>query len=269
MKEMAVAVVGLGAIGSKVASALAKGIEGLRLHSVADKEPVNSTIREFAARLQSPIIPSEKAADDVDMIVDCASSSSFTEIAVPAVEKGRVLVTVNSAALLGHTDLISKARMTGARIIVPSGALLGLDAVRAAAEGTIYSAKIVTRKPPRSLAGAPLVIERNIDIERLDRPILLFHGSAREAARNFPQNVNVAASLSLAGIGADRTQSEVWADPGCTRNTHTVEVESDAGSFSMTISSAPDPQSPRTSIMAPQSVIACLRGLVCSFRVGS
>ena len=125
-------------------------------------------------------------------------------------------------ALLDHMPLIELARETGAKIIVPTGALLGLDAVRAAAEGHISSARIITRKPPAGLAGAPLLVKQGLSVEGLKEPLRVFAGSAREAIAGFPANVNVAVALSLAGIGPDRTQVEIWADPGVTRNTHTI-----------------------------------------------
>ena len=106
--------------------------------------------------------------------------------------------------LINHMHLVDRARETGARIIVPTGALLGLDAVRATAEGKIASVKIVTRKPPAGLAGAPLLVERGISVDGLKEPLRVFEGSAREAIAGFPANVNVAVALSLAGIGPDQ-----------------------------------------------------------------
>src|SRR6185436_11921194 len=116
----------------------------------------------------------------------------------------------------------------GGQIVVPTGALIGLDAVTAAAEGKIQSVKMVTRKPLNGLAGAPFLIENNIDITGITEPLKIFEGTAREAAKGFPANLNVAVALSLAGIGPDRTRLEIWADPALTRNVHRVEVESDS-----------------------------------------
>jgi len=108
---------------------------------------------------------------------------------------------------------------------VPTGALIGLDAVTAAAVGNIQSVRMVTRKPVLGLAGAPYIVENNIDIERITEPLKIFDGTAREAAKGFPANLNVAVALSLSGIGPDRTRLEIWADPALTRNVHRVEVE--------------------------------------------
>jgi aspartate dehydrogenase len=163
--------------------------------------------------------------------------------------------------------LIQRAAQTGARIVVPTGALLGLDAVRAAAQGPVASITLTTRKPPGGLAGAPHIEKHNIDLN-VSEPTLVFSGSAREAAAGFPANINVGAALSLAGIGPDRTRVEIWADPTVDRNTHTVTVEADAARFTMTIENVPS-ENPRTGKLTPLSVLATLRGLVEPMRVGT
>jgi aspartate dehydrogenase len=171
--------------------------------------------------------------------------------------------------LLEHSDLIDLAERTGARIVVPTGALLGLDAVRAAAEGEIRSVTMVTRKPPSGLAGAPYLERHGIDLEGISAPLKVFEGSARDGARGFPANVNVAAALSLAGIGPERTRLEIWADPHVTRNTHRIVVEADAARFEMQIENVPTEENPRTGRITALSVIAALRRLTASLCVGS
>src|SRR6266446_4984865 len=120
------------------------------------------------------------------------------------------------------------------------------DAVLAAAEGGISRVHMVTRKPPQGLAGAPYLEANAIAVTGLSEPKRVFTGSAREAARGFPANVNVAAALALAGIGPDRTTIEIWADPALTRNVHRIEVEAKAARLSMHIENVPSPENPRT-----------------------
>jgi aspartate dehydrogenase len=151
---------------------------------------------------------------------------------------------------------------------VPTGALLGLDAVLAAAEGTIHSVRMVTRKPPGGLAGAPHLVRHGIEVGGLAEPLLVFSGSARDAAVGFPANVNVAAALSMAGIGPDRTTIEIWADPGVDRNIHRIELDSDAARLSMTIENVPS-ENPRTGRITAQSVLALLRKLRAPLAVGT
>ena len=171
--------------------------------------------------------------------------------------------------LLDNWDLVELAKETGARILVPTGGLIGLDAVRAAAEGTINSVTMITRKPPNGLDGAPYLVERGISLKNLKEPLKVFDGSAREGARGFPENVNVAAALSLAGIGPDRTRLEIWADPALDRNTHRIEVDADTARFSMAIENVPSPENPKTGRIVALSTVAALRGLVAELKVGT
>jgi aspartate dehydrogenase len=127
---------------------------------------------------------------------------------------------------------------------------------------------MVTRKPPEGLAGAAYLVERNISVANLKEPLKVFDGSAREGARGFPANVNVAAALSLAGLGPDKTQLEIWADPTVKRNTHRIEVDADTVRFSMTIENIPS-ENPRTGKVVALSVVAQLRGLVSELKVGT
>ena len=128
---------------------------------------------------------------------------------------------------------------------------------------------MITRKPPAGLDGAPYLRERGIAVTGLTEALKVFDGSARDGARGFPANVNVAAALSLAGIGPDRTRLEIWADPAVTRNTHRIEVEADTARFSMTIENVPSVENPRTGRITALSTVAALRGLVSELKVGT
>jgi len=152
---------------------------------------------------------------------------------------------------------------------VPTGALLGLDAVAAAAEGTIHSVRMTTRKPPRGLAGAAYLVRHGISVEGLNAAKRVFTGTAREAAAGFPENVNVAAALSLAGIGPDRTMIDIWADPAVTRNCHTIEVDADAARISLSIENVPSDDNPKTGKIVALSVLAMLRKLHAPLAVGT
>jgi aspartate dehydrogenase len=137
------------------------------------------------------------------------------------------------------------------------------------AEGEILSVTLQTRKPPRGLAGAPHLARNGIDVEGLTEPMRVFKGTAREAARGFPANVNVAAALSLAGIGPDRTTVEVWADPGVERNVQSVRVLSEFAEAEMTIRNVPSAENPRTGRIVAPSIIACLRRMTAPLVAGT
>jgi aspartate dehydrogenase len=267
---LTVAIAGLGAIGAVVARRLDQGIDGLRLAAVAGRD-IEKTRAAIAPLGAKPIVCADpgELARHADVVVDCAPGSALRTIAEPALAARRIVMTVNAATLLDTFDLVDKARASGGRIIVPTGALLGLDAVRAASETSISSVTMITRKPPKGLAGAPYLAANKIDVMAMTESTRIFTGSAREAARGFPANVNVAAALSLAGIGPDRTRIEIWAEPTSGRNQHTIEVEADAARFTMTIAGVPTPENPRTGKLTPLSVIACLRGLVSPLKIGS
>jgi aspartate dehydrogenase len=262
-----VGIAGLGTIGTAVARALLAGaVPGLELCAVAVRNAASA-----AERLGTviPVLDCTGLAGACDIVVESLPRALFRSVAEPAIAKGRTFVPLSVGALLDEGDLIETARTTGARILVPTGALLGLDAVKAAAEGHISSVNMVTRKPPAGLAGAPYLIEHGIGIEGLTEPLLVFSGSARDGARGFPANVNVAAALSLAGIGPDRTQMEIWADPGVTRNTHRIVVEADSARLTMMIENVPTGENPKTGKITALSTLTALRGLVATLRVGS
>jgi len=266
-KPLRIGLAGLGAVGLEVARHLIAGVSGLTLAAIAVRD-VEKARRALPQLDSIAIKPATALADDCDVVVECLPPALFREIAISAIDKGRIFMPLSVAQLLDNWDLVERAKQKGARILPPTGALLGLDAVRAAAEGTVHSIKMITRKPPGGLEGAPYLRERNITLVGLDKPLKLFEGTAREGARGFPTNVNVAAALSLAGIGPDRTRLEIWADPALTRNTHRIEVEADTARFTMSIEGVPS-ENPRTGRLVPLSTVAALRGLVSELKVGT
>ena len=180
MKRVGVA--GLGAVGMPVVRALAAGIEGLELAAVSSRDLARARGRMAGVAPRAAIVHSAALPELADIVVECVPKAAFAEVAAGAIEAGRTLVTVSGAALLVHDDLVRRARETGATIVLATGALLGLDAVRAAAEGEIAEVRMITRKPPRSLEGAPYLEENGIAIDDLDAPLRVFEGTAREGA---------------------------------------------------------------------------------------
>jgi aspartate dehydrogenase len=263
-----VAVAGLGAIGASVVRELDRGIEGLVLTAVSAQNIEKH--RAWLDELTSvpAVLPIEQLAEVADIVVECAPSKLVRSIVAPVVARGKTAIVLSVGALLENEDLIDLAKDNGGQIVVPTGALIGLDAVTAAAEGTIHSVRLVTRKPLQGLVGAPHLVENKIEIEGLTEPLRIFEGTAREAAKGFPANLNVGVALSLAGIGPDRTRVEIWADPTVTRNTHRIEVDSDSARFSMSIENIPS-ENPKTGRITALSVIACLRKQRASLRIGT
>jgi aspartate dehydrogenase len=264
-----VAIAGLGAIGQTLVRALAGGaVPGIALAGVAvrDEAKGRAILRSFG--IDVPICELGRLPEIADYVVECAPAAVFDQVVRPLLDAGKKVIVLSVGAILSHLDLIELARTRGGQIIVPTGALLGLDAVCATAEGKIESVTMVTRKPIAGLLGAPYLFENNIDISKLSESKLIFRGSAREAAKGFPANLNVAVALSLAGIGPDKTTLEVWADPTVTRNIHRILVKSDSSSIDMTIENIPS-ENPKTGRITALSVISLLRKLTAPVRVGS
>ncbi|MFI4949053.1 MAG: aspartate dehydrogenase [Alphaproteobacteria bacterium] len=268
-----VAIAGFGAIGRVVAERLAGtspgGIDGLALAAVSARDVARAERAMAGFAHNVPVLPLARLAEAADIVVECAPAAVLREIAEPALAAGRTLIVLSCGALLDNWDLVALARRAGGRILVPTGALLGLDAVQAAAQGAISRVHMITRKPPAGLDGAPYLVAHGISLASLDRALCVFTGSAREAARGFPANVNVAAALALAGIGPDRTTIEIWADPAVTRNIHRIEVEADAARLTLQIENVPSEDNPKTGRLTPLSVIALLKKLSGPLAIGT
>lgn len=260
-----VAVAGLGAIGMRVAAALDFGIPGLRLAAVAVRCPERSAPRLARLAGRPRLTRLEDLAVEAEVIVECLPPGAFRDVAAPALGAGRTLIAASAGALLEAEDLIALARESGARILIPSGALSGIDGLRAGAEAGLQAVTLVTRKPPAAFGSAlpPSVADK------AGAATCLFRGSARQAVRAFPKNINVAATVSLAGLGPDATEVELWADPAIAENRHELRLRAASGEITTTTVNLPDPDNPGSSILTAHSIVALLRRLVAPLSVGS
>jgi aspartate dehydrogenase len=264
-----VAIAGFGSIGRLVGRHLDEGIAGLRLVSVsaANLERARANLKDF--RTQVDAVAPPRIADATDVVVDCAVPEVFRDAVMPAIERACTIVTVNATALIEHPDVFERAESAGARIILVSGSVLGFDALRAARVGVINSVAMVTRKPPLSMAHSSWLQERGIDPRTIVRPTKIFEGSAREAARAFPDKLNTAAAVALASVGPDRARIEIWLDPAVERNVHRISVDADSTRFDMEIQNVPNPGHEGTGPLTAYSVIAALKDLTAAFRAGT
>lgn len=252
-----VGIAGTGALGSTVARAMIKGIDGLALTHLSDIAP--------KAEFELPYVSFDTLAEKCDIIVECLPPKAVLDLAKKVLEAQKTLIMISGCALLMYPEIldIHKAS-TGpnkARIIIPSGALLGLDGVKSLRETGISSSKIASTKRPIGFTGAPYVDEMGIDLTQIKTKTKIFEGNALEAAKGFPVNVNVAATLSLAGIGAEKTRVEIWADPGVKGNTHEITVEGEHSRITSKIENTPDPKNPKSSMLAAQSIIVALKDI--------
>ena len=269
LPQLRIAIGSLGTVGLDVARRIDAGIPGLQLQAVSalHRRRAEDRLKEFHRPI--PVLPLSRLAETADVVVECAPSALFRQVAESAIQLGRVLIPISVGALIDNWDLVEKATKTGARINIPTGALVGLDAVRAAAQGTVSRVTIITRKPPAGLAGSSYLINNNIYVDEITEPTKVFEGTARSGVAAFPANVNVAAALGLAGIGPDQTMLEIWADPSIDRNTHSIQVEADSARMELKIENVPSRDNPRTGRIVALSIIAALRRLVDPLTVGS
>jgi aspartate dehydrogenase len=267
--KIKVAIAGMGAVNLPVAKWLDAGVDGMELVAISANDKARAVERMKDFNAAPPVVELTELVDMADIIVEGLPPNVFFDLAVPVIEAGKTLVAVTVTRLLERPDLLDRAKGTGARIIVPTGALAAFDAVNAASKGTINSLVMITRKPPKGLAKAPFVIEQGIDLSNLSEPLCLYKGSVRDAAAKFPANVNVAVALSLAGPGPDNTSYEIWADPAVIRNTHTVTLDSDTTSLEFTIAGVPTEENPATGKLTPLAVISTLDGMVSTLKIGT
>jgi len=275
-RKIGVGLIGCGSIGTVIAKAIDGGKAGeLELVAVYD------IVREHAERLvkslsKKPVI-AETSSDlikrrDINLIVEAASQDAVREYAVKALREGKDFMVMSTGALLDenlYQEVLNVAKRTGRKVYVPSGAVVGLDNVKSAALEEIESVTLTTRKPPVSFEGAPFIKERGVDLTSIREPKVLYEGPAREAVKLFPRNVNVAASLSLAGVGADRTWVKIIADPNVKGITHEVRVKGAFGELMTKTVNRPFPDNPKTSYIAALSAIATLKKVSENIDIGT
>jgi aspartate dehydrogenase len=207
-----------------------------------------------------------------DAAIEAASHGAVREHLVALLEAGIGVVVLSAGALVDDALRESAqraARRSGALLFVPSGGIGGLDALKTACLAGVDEASIQVAKPPAAWKGIPYVESRGFKLEGLEGPLTLFEGTAREGVPHFPQNVNIAAILSLAGIGPDRTRLKVVADPGLELNTHTIRVSGRSGRFTLVLENVPAPENPKTSWLACYSALAALQALGSPIRYGT
>jgi len=266
-----VGLLGCGAIGGSVANAVLSGeLKEIQICSIvtASREPHCAEL--LGAKWSTRI---EDFGDaKLDVIVEAASQMALRNHAHDCVRFSKRFILMSVGALGDQRfreSLICEAQAHACEIIVPSGAIGGLDILRAARQHeALSSVSLSIAKPPRALAGAPYLIEHQIDLTQIQSRQVLFEGQASEAVFAFPQNVNIAAAVSLAGIGFDRTQIRIVADPTLERTTITLEANGKFGDLSLNLVNTPHPSTPKTSYLACLAAISTIANLQSTLRVG-
>jgi aspartate dehydrogenase len=248
---MKLGIIGCGAIGTDVALAAdaMKEIEKIYLFDI--KKTAADTL---CSHLKKAVIqPVDIFLNDVDIVFEAASQQAVAQYALLVIEAGKDIIIMSIGSLFDDAlckKLEHTARKNHRKIYLPSGAVCGIDGVLAASIEKLDSVTLVTTKPPASLGTS--VEERTV----------VYKGSARDAVKQFPRNINVAACLSLAGVGFDETMVEIVADPVATRINHKILAHGRFGRLRAEIENMPNPKNPQSSYMASLSAIATLRRVI-------
>lgn len=266
-----VGIIGCGTIGSQLALAVDSGqVKNATLVSLFD------VVKDSAQGLSSKLKSAPSAYDDFgkfmfqecDVVVEAASQEAAKRFARPVLDAGRDLLVMSVGALVDR-ELLAGLQSSKGRVYIPTGAIAGIDAIRAV-KHLLDSVTLTTTKAPKALAGAPFFETSSIKLDAVKEKTVIYEGPAADAVKKFPANVNVAAVLSLAGIGFDNTKVRIVADPSFTTNQHEITATGSFGKFQFMVNNVPSPGNPKTSYLAVLSAIECLR-LVCDggTRIGS
>ena len=240
----------------------------MRLAGVTSR--TEKSAREFLAQFKSapPYLPLDDLVNAADLLVEAAGGHIVAELAKKTFSAGKDLMVISVGALLEYPEVMAESRRTGCRLYVPSGAIAGLDGIKSACVGAITHVTHTTRKPPLGLEGAPYLVARGISLAGLTEEKEIFSGSAREACRGFPANVNVTGAVSLAGIGPDKTRVRILAVPGLPRNCHDIDIEGEFGKLHVHIENVPT-ENPKTGKLTALSIIRAVQDVVDPVRIGN
>ena len=262
LKRLSIGIVGCGAIGSSLAKAIIKDFaKQAKLVAFYDLDNLKS--RALAKILKKKSLAVGSLKDLIigsDLVIEAASAKSSFEIAKRALTfKKNILIMSVGGIATGFSILSKLAAKNNCKVYIPSGAISGIDALKAANMGKIKKVTLTTIKNPLGFRGVEYIKNKGIVLSGLKKEAVLFSGKAKDAVRYFPQNVNVAAVLSLAGIGIRNTQVKIIASPKVTKNIHEVKIESSAGNIFTRTENILHPDNPKTSYLAVLSAIATLR----------
>jgi len=267
---MRLAIVGCGSIGRKLAEA-ADGMTEVKRIYLLDLNGKAS--EQLASELKKAI--AVRSVDDelyhCDLVIEAANQAAAKTLIPKVVGRGVDIMTMSVGALVDddyRNSVYETARSTGARILVPSGAICGTDGLSSAAIGRIDEVKLTTTKGYDSLAGVPYLKEKGVDISSIKEPTVIYEGTAREAVKLFPKNMNVAATVSIMGIGFDRTKVKVVYDPNTHSNSHELALSGEFGEMVSKTKNVPSPDNPSTSYLAAMSAISALKRVIRNEWVG-
>ncbi|MBY8978055.1 DUF108 domain-containing protein [Rhodobacteraceae bacterium NNCM2] len=262
---------GFGNVGSQIARRITDVPEcGLEIAAIVARDLVKARRKASEMGITVPVITAEQAAGVPGVLVECSTYDSFRDVVEPKLRAGGHVIAVSVGALAAHPDMLDLVDECGATLQIAGGTLPGLDILRAAKEGSIEEVTLTSDIHPASFAHEPYIHENGIDLDAAAKgPVPVFSGTARDAARHFPRHFNVAVTLSLAGVGLDRTRVNVMANGTLPGARHRLRIIADSVELEMTSQNFPSPENNRTSRVVAHSIMAALRRLNGGLLVGS
>ena len=274
-KPMRIAILGGGTIARLFLEHIRRGDlgEGIDIAAICGRSAASAgaaLAREYGV----PFVVGVNAlvATKPDVVIEAASHDAVREHLVKLLSARIAVIVLSGGALVDdklRAAAESAAQVNGALLYVPSGGIGSLDALKAACIAGVDEVSIQVAKPPAERKEIDFVDALGVDLDALCEARVLFEGSAREGVPHFPQNVNIAAVLSMAGIGFDRTRLTVVADPALTRNTHTIRIRGASGSITVVLENVPAPENPKTAWLACYSALAALKLMNSKVRYGT
>lgn len=270
MKMIKAGIIGCGTIGGVIADAIVHRFsDAVKLVGICDVDEKKARNLLERLKINAGILSRSDLIQRCDLIIEAASGSISYEIARETLEAGKDVMVMSTGGLLGKSDIFKLAEEKDAKIYLPSGAICGLDGVKSAMMADVKSVTLTTRKPPAGLEGAPYIVEKKIDLKSIKEEAVIFEGTALDAVKGFPKNVNVSATLSLCGLGAKETRVRIVTSPEYKSNSHEIEVEGDFGKLKAVTENVPMPDNPKTSYLAALSAIASLKNIVSKNAIGN
>ena len=250
-------------MGTQIALAIDSGKIPATLTHVFDDSKEKSALLAQKLTNKPEIVENSHllSSNPIDIVVESASQDAVKDAGLSILQNKKDLMIMSVGALLDESiyDILSDACDHFKKTIyLPSGAIAGLDGIKSVKD-ELESLSITTTKHPRSLKGAKFFENSDINLDEISSSTVIFEGTAKEAVSLFPANINVAALLSLSGIGSEKTRVKIVADPNTDKNTHHIEAKGTFGNMTFTIENYPDESNPKTSRLAILSAIETLK----------
>jgi aspartate dehydrogenase len=270
-KHLKIGIVGCGAIGSRLAEAIAGEFKDkARLSALYDNVPEKSYKLANTLKLKNIVALSlEALVKNSKLVIEAASVKVAKEVARLAVSSGRDVLIMSTGGLFEAEDVFRQAEDNGCNIYLPSGAIGGIDVVKAASLAKIKKLVLTTKKPPRSFIGVQYILKSNIQLDKIKQETLLYEGDVKTAIRLFPKNVNVSSTLALASQFKDKMLIRIVTSPEYKHNTHEILLEGEFGRLTLITENLPCPDNFKTSYLAVLSAIATLRQILRSVKIGT